>query len=96
MSGKKFLPINITKATVISVALKYEEKQLKFNAEVALINEYGKRITSVYVGNDNWNGENAELTLLCIDLAKKIRAEIEDSVTKFMNAQQKIIDYKKD
>jgi len=97
MKKQKFLPINITKATIVAIALKYKEKQLEYNAEVSLVSEFGKPITSVYVSNSNWNEEdNAELTLNTIAFANSIRTEIETSVIRFMNSKQNVIEHKKD
>ncbi len=92
MRKQKFLPINITKATVVAIALTYKEKQLQYSAEVSLVSEFGKPITSVYVSNNSWDEKDkAELTLNTIALANSIRTEIETCVIKFMNSKQGVI-----
>lgn len=88
----KFIPINITKAKVVAVYLQYKENMLEFSAEVSLINDGGKQITTIRVGNGNWDKEqNAELALETIELANEIRLEVEKAVILFMNAKQKLI-----
>lgn len=91
----RLIPINITKAKVVSVYLQYKKDQLEFSAEVGLISEYGKPLTTIRVGNGNWEKEsNAELSLETIDLANKVREEIEIAVIRFMNSKQNVIEHK--
>jgi len=91
----RLISINITKAKVIAISLKYKANQLEYSAEVGLISEYDKPITSVYIGNDAWEeSKRAELTLKTIDIANQLREEIEISVIRKMNSMQKILECK--
>ena len=88
------IPINITKAKVTAIVLQYKETKLEFNAEVSLIDDYGKCVTSIHIGNGRWEAtDNAELSLSTIELAKQIRSEIEISVIRFMNSKQKVLEH---
>lgn len=88
----KFIPINITKAKVVAVYLQFKEEMLEFSAEVSLISDVGKQITTIRIGNGNWDKEqNADLSLETIELANELRAEVETSITRYMNAKQKLL-----
>ncbi len=89
------IPINITKAKVVAISLNFRENQLEFRAEVSLLSEYGKPITSIYIGTDNYNEKNnVELSLESIELAKQVRFEIEVAIIRFMNSKQNVIEHK--
>ena len=91
----EFIPINITKAKVVAISLKYGKDKLEFNAEVSLLNDREEQVTSIYVGNGNWDEKNnAEMSIETIELAKKVRKEVEISVIRHMNKKQNIIEHK--
>ena len=93
---KGLLPLQITGAKVRRITLQYEEKILKFSAEVGLVMQNGDILTSLYIGNDSWDDKkNAELTLLTIELANQLRDEIAISVTRQLNKIQNVLDVKK-
>ena len=94
---KRLIPINITKAHVEAISLDFldAKNQVKYSATVALLQPNGERVTSIYVGNSDWDTEKrAECSITAIALSCQLRAEIEVLVTQHMNKMQKILDVK--
>ena len=94
---ERLIPINITKAKIEKIALTFSDsdKELNYNAEVTLIDDYGKHITSIYISNGGWNKDDrAKITPYIIDLAGKIRAEVEVQVIRHINKQQRTLEHK--
>lgn len=57
------LDINITKAKLVSFSVQAKESEPVVSAEIALITEGGKVITTYSVGSDSWRNDKLEIPL---------------------------------
>jgi hypothetical protein len=96
--SERFIPINITKAQIVAIYLQFKPERLEYRAEVALFSEIGgqeRKVTSINVGNDAWDEkQRADLSLETIDLASRLREEVEVAVVRFMNSKQNVLEHK--
>lgn len=93
--GSKILPINIVGAKVTGIHFGFEDDELKWSAEVCLLMEDNKRLTSISVGNNTWEeSKKAKLDIEGYELAGKLRQIVETAVTRHLNALNQTIEHK--
>jgi len=93
----RLLPINITGAKVTALSFEFSEDDSlpTFRTCVALYDNYGKRITTIQISNQSWDTlGKCEMTIDLVELAGKVRRELESVVTTHMNKQNKTLEMK--
>lgn len=93
---ERLIPINIIGAEVSEIGLIFNEetKLPDFTVRVHLIEAQGKRLTSITVDSRDYYGVQGrcEKSALFMELASKIKNELNVLVTRHLNAQQKILE----
>jgi hypothetical protein len=88
------IPIQITGARVNAMAFQYKDDDHvpEFSCTVELIDAHGKKITSISISSASWLSDRCEPSLKLIELAAKIKNELDNMVTIHMNQKQRIIE----
>ena len=74
----KKLSINITKAQLTGFTVSFEEKDMSVSANIALLTEENKQISTFNISTDSWRDENKfELPIAMIVPIQKIAAALE-------------------
>ncbi len=93
---EKLIPISIVGAKIITMGFRYKEDDEvpDFTAEVQLIDAHGKNVTSITVTSMSYYGSNSncELSPNLVMLAAKVKRELNDVITVYMNSKQKILE----
>ena len=93
----KLIPINISDAKVDALNFNYDTDTgiPTFEVNVCLIDSYGRRITSINIGNRGWGTHgDCEASAKLFELAAKLRLELDNLVTIHMNKQNKTLEVK--
>lgn len=95
---ERLIPINIVGAEVTTIGIVFNEetKLPDFSVTVSLIDGQNKRLTSITVDSRSYFGVQGacEKSIEFMELASKIKKELDTLVTRHLNKQQKILEAK--
>lgn len=93
---EQLIPINIVGAEVTQIGLVFdaETKLPDFNISVSLIDSKGSRLTAITVDSRAYFGAHGacQKSALFMELAAKLKNELNILVTRHLNSQQKILE----
>lgn len=88
------IPINIVSTRLVGLSFEFTESVLpNFVANVALIDDTGKQVTTITVGSSTWRDYgNIELSGSTYALISEVVLKVTVSIVQYMNSQKKILD----
>ena len=95
MKEAKLVPIEITDGEITGIQIDCETKDLHLSFNVSLIDNYGKKITTITIGTRSWCSiGNLKISTKSYALVGELLKELKICAIQHMNVSRKIIESK--